>query len=64
MKIPFKDGSFIDIDESDRDDKIVSITMCGLNKDGNKVTMSTSELDINQATELNNFLKEIIKKFT
>ena len=62
MKIHFEDGSFIHLDESTNDNKIVTITMCGLNNDGNKLTMSSSELNMDQAKDINRFLIKIIEK--
>ena len=64
MKISFDDGSLIYLDETtNTSGKVITITMCGLNKDGNRLTMSSSELDIMQVKELNEFLHEVIKKF-
>jgi hypothetical protein len=56
MKISFEDGSFINLDESTRDDKAVTITMCGLNDGGKTLTMSSSELDSEQIAEIIKFL--------
>jgi len=61
MKIVFDDGSFIDIDKSDREDKVVSLVMCGLNYGGKKLSMSSSELDLAQTIDIIEFLKKIIK---
>ena len=62
MKIHFEDGSFIHLDEATNDnDKIVTITMCGLSDDGNKLTMSSSELDIEQVEEISDFFNKIIE---
>ena len=64
MKIHFEDGSFIHLDEAINDnDKIVTITMCGLSSNGNKLTMSSSELDIEQVEEISEFFKKIIENF-
>ena len=62
MKISFEDGSFICIDEADRDDKVITITMCGLKNDGKTLTMSTSELDHKQVSEIIEFLSRYTKK--
>ena len=63
MKLSFNDGSFICLDESPNDGIILTISMCGLSKDGNKLTMSSSELDLTQTHEISEFLQEILKKF-
>ena len=61
MKISFEDGSFIHVDEATRDDKAITISMCGVN--GNRLTMSSSDLDIEQLEQLVEFMQEILKKF-
>lgn len=62
MKIMFGDDSFLHIDESYNDGKVVTITMCGASADGNSVTMSTSELDYAQAEEVLRFLSDSLNK--
>ena len=63
MKIEFDDGSFIHMGESVNDSKVVTVTMCGVNSNGNSVTMSSSELDADQAQEIYDFLDKILKSF-
>jgi len=58
MKISFEDGSFIHIDDAVREDKIITITMCGLKDDGKTLTMSTSDLDSDQVLEIIEFLRK------
>ena len=62
MKIPFEDGSFIHIEKSVRDDKLVTFTMCGLKNDGRSLTMSSSELNHEQIVEIIEFLTVALKK--
>lgn len=62
MKISFEDGSFVYINEAVRSDKTVTITMCGLNKDGKTLTMSSSDLDFKQVGEIIEFLTKFLKK--
>lgn len=62
MKIPFDDGSFILVDESANEGKVVTITMCGLTRDRNSLTISSSELELDQAKQICEFLQEVIKK--
>lgn len=64
MKIYFDDGSFLDIDEAVNDGKVITITMCGVNSDGNKLTMSSSDLDIDQVQKIHDFLDKTLKSFT
>ena len=62
MKIIFDDGSFICMDESVNDGKIITISMCGVSYDGGSVTMSSSDLATEQAEQILEFLQEILKK--
>ena len=64
MKIYFEDDSFIHLDESPNNNKIVSITMSGLSADGKKLTMSSSELDLAEVQEISDFFQNMIKKFS
>lgn len=64
MKISFDDGSFIHMDQSVNDGKILTVTMCGLDNDGNRLTMSSSDLDLDQAQEIYDFLDEMLKSLT
>jgi len=61
MKIMFEDGSFIDIDYSNREDKIAIFTMCGLNSNGKQLTMASSELDSSQTKKIIDFLQKMLK---
>ena len=61
MKIPFEDGSFICVDEAEREDKVATNTMCGLKNDGKSLTMSTSDLDQAQVAEIIKFLSSFVK---
>lgn len=62
MKMKFNDGSFIHIEESNNIGCALTLTMCGVRDDGNKLTMSSVELDANQLQELHNFIANIVKK--
>jgi hypothetical protein len=64
MKVHFEDGSFLHIDESVNDGKVITITMCGISNDGNKLTMSSSDLDEAQVQEIHDFLDKKLKSFT
>lgn len=60
MKISFDDGSFICLDESVKEGKVATITMCGLKDNGKTLTMSTSELNSNQVREIIRFFNDTI----
>jgi len=62
MKISFEDGSFIHIDESYNGGKAITITMCGVSSDGNSVTMSSSDLELEQVEQVCEFLQKVLKK--
>jgi len=64
MKIYFDDGSFISLDETNTQDKVLNITMCGLKEDRKSLTMSASELDKEQVSRMCDFLQNILKKFS
>lgn len=50
--ITFDDGSFIKIEKSLHRNNYVTIIMCGLNEEGNKLTMSSSDLSPDQVEQL------------
>lgn len=62
MKIVFDDDSFIQIEESSREDKAVSVTMCGYNPYTKRLVMSSSELDAQQVQDLVDFFQQKILK--
>lgn len=55
MKITFKDGSFLSINEADNPEKL-SMIVCGL-KGPREVTMSSLELDSTEVQEIVEFLR-------
>lgn len=61
MKISFEDGSFLQIDDTIKGDKVITITMCGLKNGGKIVTMSTSDLNCDQVNEIIEFLTKSLK---
>lgn len=62
MRIAFEDGSFIDVEDSPNDGKIITITMCGVSSDGNSLTMSSSDLELEQVEQICEFLQNTLKK--
>lgn len=60
MKITFDDGSFIALEDSTGEDVKINVILCGI-KGPREVTMSTLDLDIDQAEEMANFLKKWIE---
>ena len=62
MKIIFEDDSFLQIEESTKEDKAASVVMCGFNPYTKKLIMSSSELDTQQVQDLINFLEQKILK--
>lgn len=59
MQITFKDGSFIALN-SDVNPGKISVIVCGM-KNPKEVTMSTLELDEEQAQEMQEFLSKWLK---
>lgn len=60
MKITFRDGSFISLNNSDINNKL-NIIVCGM-KSPRQVTMSSLELDEEQAQKIHDFLTKWLEK--
>ena len=61
MKIAFEDGSFISVEPND--ESKLSVTLCGL-KSNRELTMSTSNLTVEQVVEIIKFMVEWVEKET
>lgn len=55
--INFEDGSFIRVEKSPYKEGYTTIIMCGANTQGNKITMSSSDLSPEQAEKLINAIQ-------
>jgi len=60
MRVTFKDGSFLEIMTSAEDKNKLTIIMCGF-KGYNQLTMSSSDLSLNQVNEMIGFLTDWVE---
>ena len=63
VEIHFEDNSFVKVEEAISPDKLVSITMCGINPQTKRLIMTASDLDAEQLEKLIDFLQLIAKKY-
>ena len=61
MRVTFEDGSFLEIMQSVQDENRLTFVLCGF-KDYDKLTMSSSELNISQVEQIKEFLEDWRKK--